>query len=546
MFLDFASKPDSVRLLRLRLMSLCASKFVLSGFLFVPLGAILSGCDVSPVTAIESHIESTNNTALALSDLVPTIPDISPAEKYPGGDATVSIVPFPRFDKLVSTLPEANKAAFYAGRALANQPWIKAPASTDARDGLGPVYNARACLACHINGGRGLMPVDNESPLFSALVRISVADVDLDPSLVSDERRQDGVTVEPVYGDQLQTQSVSLAHQLRHVMSSKTRDNDVDPEADVHIHWQTREFRYPDGTHLTLRRPMLDIRNLGYGPLAPNTLTSIRLAPAIHGAGLVELIDPAAIEALVDVNDVNNDGISGRINYVWDPLSKKVRPGRFGYKATRSNLTVVVAAAFANDLGISNPLFPRQPCMPKQKTCLEQADGNDKDGVELSDDLLQLVVDFNRNLGVPVRRNLDAPDSVAGRRLFYQIGCAQCHQPSFVTRENIAQTSDGLSHLGGQTIWPYSDFLLHDMGPELADNRPDFDASGSEWRTAPLWGVGLSEKVNGSRHFLHDGRARSVEEAVLWHGGEAERAKHNFVHLSVDERRQLMLFVESL
>ena len=312
-------------------------------------------------------------------------------------------------------------------------------------------------------------------------------------------------------------------------------------EAAIYLKWSERTFTYPDKQQISLRKPELDIRSLGYGALHPQTLSSLRLAPAIHGAGLLEAINQADIDALADEQNIDKDGISGRVNYVWDASTKTSRAGRFGHKATRPDLSMAVAAAFANDIGISNPLFPQQVCTPAQTVCTSLPNGNNHEGFELPQNLLELVVNFNRNVAVPKRRQASAPLILKGRKLFYQSGCAGCHQPRFVTAEKAA-----LPHLSKQVIWPYSDLLLHDMGPGLADGRPDFKASGSEWRTPPLWGLGLNQAVSGSEQLLHDGRAQSVEEAILWHGGEAAAAQQAFTVLELNERNQLIEFVESL
>lgn len=454
------------------------------------------------------------------------------SEYRPGGDATVSIQPFPSSMRPAPSLPITLRPAFHAGKALAHQPWVKAPATTTARDGLGPIYNARACLDCHTNGGRGRLPDNGESALFSAIVRISLPGNDA----------LHGVIPDPVYGDQLQTQSVALSHQLRgQALGNDDRDEEAAPEAYVFVDWQIKTFLYPDEERVELRTPVIRITDLGYGKLHPDTLMGLRNAPPIHGVGLLELIDQTLIDAHVDPLDRDNNGISGRINHVWNPVSQKTEPGRFGLKANRPNLSVVTAGAFANDIGISNPLFPGQPCTDKQSACLATISGADAGGVELPANLLDLVVNFTRNLGVPARRGKDDLSVQEGRQLFYRTGCQQCHVPSYVTMDSAAQP-----HLGKQTIWPYTDLLLHDMGPELADHRSDYEASGSEWRTPPLWGVGLSHATSGSNHLLHDGRARGVEEAILWHGGEAEAIKQAFTRLPKIQRQSLITFVESL
>lgn len=460
-------------------------------------------------------------------------PKLEASESFPAGDATVTLLPFPSSMRPAKNLAEVKQKYFHAGKALAHQPWIKAPSVTDARDGLGPVFNARTCLFCHINGGRGTLPKDDKVMMISSFLRISVPGFD----------KLHGVIPEPTYGDQLQSQSVSLAHQLRtHVSKEDLKYQEAPPEAYVYIDWQEKTFNYPDGNKVILRTPVPIIKNLGYGKMHPDTLMGIRNAPPLHGVGLLELIAQADIDKKVDPEDKNADGISGRLNKVWDFDLKKTVNGRFGLKANNASVRMQTASAYANDMGITNPVFPKQPCTPLQKLCLETPHGNDaKTGVEISEELLTLTVNFTKNLGVPLRRTPMNKTVLKGRELFYQTGCQTCHTPSYVT-----QDSKEFPHLAQQTIWPYTDLLLHDMGEALSDGRPDYLATGSEWRTPPLWGVGLSKKINTSENLLHDGRAKNVEEAILWHGGEAEATKQRFINLDSNSRNALIKFVESL
>ena len=457
-----------------------------------------------------------------------SVPEWRADELLPAGSASISPVPFASFDKPVKNIPAKTKPDFYAGRALAKQPWIKAPTATDARDGLGPLFNARSCLACHKKGGKGDIPADENTPLFSAFVRLSLPGKTDSPT---------GVIPEPVYGDQVQGQSTSLINQLG------GQDTQLPAEAKVTIQWHVSKYNYPDGHSIQLRKPEIKLNELGYGDLHPDTQFSLRLAPSIQGAGLIDQIPAEAIQALADPTDKNNDGISGRVNMTWNPVSKTFELGRFGLKANRPDLTTTVAAAFAGDVGISNPLFPVQPCTPLQQACNQEQSGNNHEGFELPQDLLDLVIYYNRNIGV-LKRAKSARQQIEGRGLFYTTGCADCHQPSFTTGSQVNSYSE--AHLANQTVWPYSDFLLHDMGEALADHRSDFDAQGNEWRTAPLWGAGQHKKVNGHQLYLHDGRARTLEEAILWHGGEAEAAKNAFVSLPKEQRSQLIQFVRSL
>ncbi len=460
------------------------------------------------------------------------VPPLDPSERLPGGATSIDLAAGASFSLPAANLSDAQKARFYAGRALAHQPWVRGPTTTDARDGLGPLYNARTCLACHVNGGRGRVPRADDEMLLQGVLLLGSSE--------SDPRR--GATPDPVYGGQLQSQSIALAHQLRNVrgvehanLSSSNR-----PEAYPHIRFEERHFSYPDGASVTLRRPRVVLKQIGYGPLAASTRMSLRMAPPILGAGLLEAIPQSAIDAGADPEDHDGDGVSGRVNWVWDFEHDRRAPGRFGWKANRASLKVQVAAALASDMGITSTLFPEQPCTEAQPECRRGPHGSDADGLEISDALLDTVVEFNQLIAVPARRKEDHPMVRQGRTLFYRARCNGCHTPSYRTGE------DAPAPLAGQTIWPYTDLLLHDMGPELADGRPDYEASGSEWRTPPLWGVGLSQAVNGARGLLHDGRARSVEEAILWHGGEATKSRAAFIELDKDDRKALIAFVKSL
>lgn len=480
----------------------------------------------------------------ACSEQTPTnnkisAPAFQKSEWLPGGTTTVTPITSIRFDSPANNLSIDEKVTFHSGKALAQQPWIKAPTITDSRDGLGPIYNARTCMACHVNGGKGDVPSSNKQQLFSTLVRLSIKSNDSDKHKALLQTA--GVIPHPMYGDQLQTQSTSLSHQLRHVPSAKSLKHDVAPEAYAFLNWQEKSVSYPDGSEIKLRKPSVNLQSLGYGKIENNTQIALRTAPSINGMGLIELIPQAQINKLTDEHDKNQDGISGKLNYVWNIETKKTEPGRFGLKANKPTLTMTVAGAFANDLGISNPLFKAQPCTDKQTDCQNSPNGNDKDGHELNGKQLALTVDFNRNLAPVKARNLEDTNIQQGRSLFYETGCQNCHNPSFTTAQ-----SKSFPHLAQQTIWPYSDFLLHDLGPELSDQRPDFNASAQEWRTPPLWGIGLQAKVNGSRALLHDGRANSVEEAILWHGGEAQKAKQSFMQLNKDQRNLLIQFVNAI
>lgn len=447
----------------------------------------------------------------------------------PGGDATVALGPSPSFVLPAPNLDEAGRAIFHTGKALATQPWVKAPTTTDARDGLGPLYHARACLSCHVEGGRG-QAADAKDGVLATLVRLSRPGAGAHGEPVPD----------PVYGDQLQPQSISLAHQLRGARGADALGG-APAEADVRIRWRTETFVYPDGVTLELRSPQVVLERFGYGPLHPDTRATLRHTPSLTGMGLLALVEQSDVDALADPDDRDGDGISGRVNWVWDPEAQRTRPGRFGLKANQPSVRVQVAAALSADMGLSSPVFPGQPCTPRQPACLAAGNGNDGDGFEVPEHLLSAMTFFTMSLGVPQRRKPDDPLVLRGQALFDEAGCGECHAPHFVTDVDAAHP-----HLSGQDIWPYTDLLLHDMGPALDDGRQDFEASGREWRTAPLWGAGLARATHARVGFLHDGRAATIAEAIVWHDGEARASRDRFTSLAAEDRRALVSFVRSL
>jgi CxxC motif-containing protein (DUF1111 family) len=294
-----------------------------------------------------------------------------------------------------------------------------------------------------------------------------------------------------------------------------------------------------------LRRPEIRLAELGYGPLHPDAMLSARVAPQMIGLGLLEAIPTADILALADPDDADGDGISGRPSIVWSVEFGQPMLGRFGHKAGQPTIRQQSAGAFAGDIGIATPLFPDPwgDCTAAQPACRGARHGDDagQGGFEVDAEGLDLVTVYSRNLGVPARRDADDPQVLRGRALFHDTGCTGCHRPAFVTH----RLTDRPEH-SFQLIWPYTDLLLHDMGEGLADNRPDGRATGREWRTAPLWGIGLTEQVGGRAAFLHDGRARTLLEAVLWHGGEAQAARDGVVAMSAADRAALIRYLESL
>jgi CxxC motif-containing protein (DUF1111 family) len=271
---------------------------------------------------------------------------------------------------------------------------------------------------------------------------------------------------------------------------------------------------------------------------------SPRVAPQMIGLGLLEAIPAAEIVARADPEDADGDGISGRAQIVWSAVHERPMLGRFGLKAGNATILDQSAGAFAGDIGISSPLVPAAhgDCTEAQAVCRGAPHGDgDAREFEIDMDALRLVEFYSANLAVPARRDVDDPEVLHGKRVFHETGCASCHTPKHVTAR-----LEGRDEHSFQLIWPYTDLLLHDMGPGLADNRPEARASGREWRTPPLWGIGLTEQVSGHTYFLHDGRARSLLEAILWHGGEAQAARDRVVEMPAADRDALIRFLESL
>ena len=427
-----------------------------------------------------------------------------------GGDTSRPGINRNAFALAAANLTQEEVRLFFFGNRLFNTNWVVAPASTDGFDGLGPLFNRVSCSGCHLRDGRGQSPAGPDEEMLSALVRLSIPG----------EGPQGGPLPHPAYGDQLSERAIP----------------DVAPEGRVRLSWEEVEGTYADGTPYTLRKPIITFTDLSAGPL-DGALMSLRVAPAVFGLGLLEAIPLETLQALADPDDANGDGISGRLNEVWDVSAQSIVPGRFGWKANQPSILQQTAAAALGDLGLSTSLFPKQNCLPAQADCLAQQSGGDP---EISDEFLAKLVFYGRTLAVPLARHFDDTQVREGAALFGAIGCASCHLPTLTTGDAEVPA------LADQTIHPFTDLQLHDMGPGLADDRPDFLATGSEWRTAPLWGLGLIELVNGHRFLLHDGRARGPEEAILWHGGEAEAAKEAFRHLSQEERDALIAFLLAL
>ena len=442
-------------------------------------------------------------------------PAWDPNEAFSGGTATVFNVTRTAYAQALPALTGEAEDAFFSGNAIFNRAWATAPASTAQQDGLGPLFNATNCSACHLKDGRGRPPERDDEPFASLLLRLSVPGTDA----------LGGPAAEPVYGNQLQDNGVL----------------GVTPEARPRVYYRELPGSFDDGEPYALRQPTYTLEPPAYGPLAADLQVSPRVAPAVFGLGLLEAIPEATLEALADPDDRDGDGISGRVNHVYDFRRKARAVGRFGWKANQPSIEQQTTAAFQGDIGITSRMFPGEPCTPSETTCEAAPTGAQPGEPELVDGMLADVVRYMHTLAVPARRDHEAPEVRRGQRLFARVGCADCHLPKLET----GMLAD-FPALSRQTIRPYTDLLLHDMGPELADGRPDFEASGSEWRTPPLWGIGLLQTVNQHTYLLHDGRARGLLEAVLLHGGEAAAARDAVRALTRRERTELLAFLQSL
>lgn len=423
-----------------------------------------------------------------------------------GGETTISGAFIKIFQQPAANLSSAELDLHRKADKAFGDIFVSAPSNING--GLGPIFNQNSCENCHVSNGRSPFPTD-ANDLRGFLMRLSIngADIHGEPLPV------------PNFGGQLQTKAL------------------FGKQAEGRLTWQEVEDikSYVDGENIKLTKPVFSIIN-PYLPLPNDLLISPRIAPAVIGLGLLEAIAEEDIVALSDPNDVNSDGISGKPNRVWDYKNQKITLGRFGWKAGQPNLLQQTAAAYNQDMGITNPYFP-----------IESSFGQSQldtltDDPEIDEITLNSATFYAQSLAVPQRRNTTDPSVVKGKKLFMQLNCNSCHNPKFVTGMHPE-----FGFLSNQTIYPYTDLLLHDMGEQLADNRPDFEANGKEWRTPPLWGLGMVKVVGGPyANYLHDGRAKTLEEAIMWHGGEAEVPKEGFRKLSKSDRDALVKFLESL
>jgi CxxC motif-containing protein (DUF1111 family) len=428
-----------------------------------------------------------------------------------GGDTTVFKAGPKAFTLPAANAREEHLRPFFFGNRLFNTNWTQAPGSVQKFDGLGPTFNRVSCSGCHTRDGRGRPPLPGEA-MDSMLMRLSIPGAG----------PRGGPKPHPAYGDQLEDKSIL----------------GVPAEGRATIVWTKIAGRFADGEAYELTKPDYRFEAMAFGPLGPDVLTSPRVANQVIGLGLLEAVPEAYLLAFADPNDANRDGISGRPNRVWDPVARATALGRFGWKANTATLTAQSAGAAFGDIGLTSPLHPVENCPPAQSACAKAVPGGSP---ELSQEFLDKLVLYLRLIAVPAQRDAQDPIVLRGEKMFADAKCWTCHQPVLKTDANAA-----LPELRNQTFHPFTDLLLHDMGDGLADGRPDFLATGREWRTPPLWGIGLFATVNGHTRYLHDGRARTLTEAILWHGGEAQASRDAFVQMPKADRTALIAYLNTL
>lgn len=401
---------------------------------------------------------------------------------------------------------------FIMGKSFFSIPWVEVGASTTARDGLGPLFSANTCKHCHPRNGAGVAVNSDGSVTRSLLVRLAHQ-----KSINKEILSKVGFMPDSTYGSQLSSHGTGT----------------IKPEGQLTVEYEMIVGKYPDGLSYTLRKPIYSIQNLAYGAFDKETIIAPRIGSALVGLGLLERISEKDLLKNEDINDENRDGISGKANYTFDPETNTTLLGRFTWKASATSIKHQSAAAAHNDMGLSNPLFPTDNCSDKQIACQEVSKSKQKElyALDLPQHRLDAITFYLQNLAVPKQREIGKHKE--GEALFEHLSCVKCHVSNFTTTDGVK-------------INPYSDLLLHNMGEALADGRSEFLATGTEWRTAPLWGIGLRQKVSGEANFLHDGRARTIEEAILWHGGEAQKSKEAFMQLSKKQREKLLLFLQTI
>jgi CxxC motif-containing protein (DUF1111 family) len=421
----------------------------------------------------------------------------------------------------VAAVPENLRQSISSGRRMFQEPWVL-PTQYTGVWGIGPTFNENSCSACHENNGRARAPGPGGEIAAGLILRLSVP--------ASDGSAQ----AHPHYGDQFQNRGVK---------------GQVPAEGRAVMRYESIDIKFADGETISLRKPVVEFAELAFGPLAKDTMVSARVAPSLAGLGLLEAVP---VETLLQIAKRQPaQGLNGKPNYVWDVEAKQMVLGRFGWKANQPSLRQQTAAAFHGDIGATSSLYPAENCPDIQIECLKGPSATGCSGGrgkcegeifwEVLPSRLRNVTLYLQALAAPAQRNADDATVRLGEQLFAEAQCGGCHLPEIKTGAVTA-----IPAAANQTIRPYTDLLLHDMGEGLADGRPDFLADGRQWRTAPLWGLGLQKSVNGHTDFLHDGRARNLAEAIAWHGGEAQRSRDRFLSMTRNDREALLKFLESL
>lgn len=507
------------------------------------------------------------------------VPDVADSERRPGGDASTTL----SNDEAFGQSPDAIQRDFGADANFKSGNQI----FRNDHEGEGPLLNARTCQGCHTKDGRGAVPRDTSTPMDAMSIALSVGVED------------DGTPrPDPSYGTLLHTFGLAsfagagLRPGLARFGAGETQ---AIGEGFGFVEYEPVSGSYADGESYELRRPVVRVKDLSYGDFGDDIRFSARVAPQLIGIGLLGAVPEAVIRERLDPDDADGDGISGRLSEAVDLTSGEAAAGRFGYKASSASPLHQTVVAYRNDMGITSRFFPEEPCAENQPTCRDAARAEPDQhpgGVDIGAVELALVEFYVRLLAVPERRGYDDESGLwndevlRGRTLFFESGCEACHRYRMETGQadgsvlgevqlnTLFDDAEPIAVLSDQVIHPYTDLLIHDMGGScppiaretadgdacnpgedcvwtqrcegLADGRPSGSASGTEWRTAPLWGLGLVTTVNPRATFLHDGRARTVTEAILWHGGEAASSRDAFRELSATDRDAVLAFLESM
>ncbi len=434
------------------------------------------------------------------------------SEALSGGAGTVDKIGKNAFSHHFKNLSFEERQDFLIGNAFFRKVWIASPSSTTSSDGLGPLYNARACQSCHIKDGRGHLPKD-EKPLSAVLKVGNYKNINLIPH--------------KTYGKQFQFFAIP----------------GLSSESALSINFMANKYINAMGSRLALKYPNYQLSSLKYGNLDNDTSLSLRISPQVIGVGLLEAIEESDILAKQDIYDKDNDGISGIARIVYDNKGIE-KIGRFGIRASTPDLFVQTGTAFMHDMGLSNSVGSNAfgDCTKNQDECYKFPTGvNEKSLHEVDDEVMNKIVFYLSSLSPPKRRNVSDKDVLLGKKIFYESKCTSCHTPKYVTSKNAKH-----NFLKYQLIWPYTDLLLHDMGDELADKDMNGNITNKEWKTPPLWGLGYAKEVNARATYLHDGRAKTVLEAVLWHSGEAKSSLKYLLDNHKNNLDKLEKFLKSL